>query len=165
MKKLLLLFAVFICSSSFAQNEVKVDIGDALVIKTLELGYENYVIEQTSVGISALFNFEKESADFKYNENTMITPFVRHYFSVDKSWNPFGELFLAYNSGKNIEETLGVTTEQRYSDGALGVAAGYKYISPGGFTVDFHAGVGRNLFNNDSPSVVPRVGVNIGWQF
>ena len=52
-----------------------------------------------------------------------------------------------------------------YSDGALGLAVGYKYTSPGGFTVDIHGGAGRNLFSKESPRVVPRIGVNIGYQF
>ena len=58
-----------------------------------------------------------------------------------------------------------VTTEESYTDGALGVAVGSKYISKGGFVVDIYAGAGRNLFSDNSPAVVPRVGLNLGYRF
>jgi hypothetical protein len=32
-------------------------------------------------------------------------------------------------------------------------------------TIDIFAGAGRNLFNDNAPAVVPRVGVNVGWRF
>ena len=51
----------------------------------------------------------------------------------------FGELFFAYNQG--TDETHGIISE--YSDGALGLALGYKYISSGGFTVDIYGGLGE----------------------
>lgn len=158
MKKIVAL--VFFITSGFlvAQNEVKLDVGDALVMKTLDVSFEHYLTEQTSVGASALFNFEKENADFRYNENTMISSFVRHYFTAENTWNWFGELFISYNSGEK-------NNTSDYSDGAIGIGFGYKYISAGGFTVDFHVGAGRNLFSEDSPAIVPRAGVNVGFQF
>ena len=72
MKKLVLLFTLFIGSLSYAQQEIKLDIADALVIKSLEFSYESYLTENTSFGISALFNLEKQDVSFRYNENTMI---------------------------------------------------------------------------------------------
>jgi len=42
---------------------------------------------------------------------------------------------------------------------------GTKYVSTGGLIIDAYAGVGRNLFGSDSPVLVPRVGVNVGWRF
>lgn len=161
MKKTLLLLSFLFTGFLSAQEELKVNVTDALALKTLSASYEHYLTEQTSVGVSALFNFENESSDFRYNEDRMFTPFVRHYFSVESLWNFFGELFFAYNQG---DEENGATVTD-YSDGALGLAVGYKYISPGGFTVDVHGGLGRNLFSKDSPTIVPRIGVNIGFQF
>lgn len=164
MKKICLLFFVFISYFSNAQQEIKVNVTDALALKTLTVSYEYYATEQTSVGGSALFNFESESSDFRYTEDEMFTAFVRHYFSTESLWNLFGELFVAYNQGVSGYLDNGATPID-YSDGALGLAVGYKYVSSGGFTVDIHGGLGRNLFTEDSPRVVPRIGVNIGFQF
>ena len=163
MRKLLLLAILCIGSFSYAQQEIKLDIYDGLALKTLEASYEYYLNEQSSLGISALFNFEKESADFRYKENWMITPYFRHYFTNGRVWNLFGEAFFGISSGqKEIEDT---NTFVKYSDGALGIAVGSKYTSRGGFVIDIHGGLGRNLFTSDSPVIVPRIGINIGWRF
>ena len=163
MKKILVAMALFASSFMNAQQEVKVDVVDALALKTLEVSYEYYLSDRSSVGISALFNFEKQSADFRYNEDTMITPYFRHYFTANRNWNYFGELFLGINSG---EKEIGNTNVyENYTDGALGIAIGTKYISDGGFVVDVHAGLGRNMFTEESYSIVPRVGLNIGYRF
>lgn len=60
MKKILLVVVVFVSSFAQAQQEIKADLFDALAFKTLELSYEYYTTERSSIGISALFNFEKD---------------------------------------------------------------------------------------------------------
>lgn len=161
MKRILMISCLFISFSCLAQEEIKANISDALVMKTLSISYEHYFTDQTSLGLSGLFNLEDESSDLRYNEDQMYTAYLRHYFSTESLWNLFGELFLAYNTGD--EESNGMINT--YSDGALGLALGYKYISSGGFTVDIHGGLGRNLFTDNSPRIVPRIGVNVGFQF
>lgn len=157
MKKFIVIIAIFTCSLVKAQQEVSVDLLDALVFKTLELKYEYYVSEQSSVGLYALFNFNNENADVRYNEDSMFTPYFRHYFSETGSVSYFGEVFLGINSG----ERRGI----EYTDGALGIAGGGKYVSDGGLVIEGNIGVGRNLFNEDSYEIVPRFGINIGYQF
>jgi len=157
MKKILLVVAIFTCSLVKAQQEVSVDLLDALVFKTLELKYEYYVSEQSSVGMYALFNFNGESADINYNEDNMFTPYFRHYFSETGDISYFGEVFMGINSGNRN----GID----YTDGALGIAAGGKYVSGGGLVIEGNIGIGRNLFNEDSYEIVPRFGINIGYRF
>ena len=157
MKKILLVAVVFISSFTQAQQEVKVDLLDALAFKTMEFSYEYYTSESSSVGVSVLFNFEKKSADFKYNEERMITPYFRHYFTNNGTWNYFGEVFMGINTGEK--------DDVEYTDGALGIAIGSKYVSSGGFVVDVYGGLGRNMFSSNSRSIVPRVGINLGYRF
>lgn len=166
MKNIFLLFGVFACSFTQAQQEIKLDIADALVIRSLEISYEHYLTDESSVGISALFNLAKQEVSFRYNENTMITPYYRHYFTTNETWNFFGEGFLGINSGKNaLEDSENTaTTYKKYTDGALGIAVGTKYIAKSGLTIDVYGGLGRNLFGSDSPVLVPRLGLNIGWR-
>ncbi|QTD36856.1 DUF3575 domain-containing protein [Polaribacter batillariae] len=165
MKKLLLIFGLLASAIGYSQQEVKLDIADALVMRSLEFSYENYINTENSFGVSALFNLAKQDIDFRYNENTMITPFFRHYFTSEAQWNFFGEAFLGINSGKAEVEVSGNTQLQKYTDGALGVAIGTKYTSKGGLVIDVYAGLGRNLFGSESPLLVPRAGVNVGWRF
>jgi len=89
MKKYILLFTLFVGSLGFAQQEIKIDIADALVIRSLEFSYEKYLTDESSIGISALFNLAKEDVTFRYNENMMITPYYRHYFTTNEQWNFF----------------------------------------------------------------------------
>jgi hypothetical protein len=167
MKKLLLAFGLLLSSLSYAQQEIKIDIADALIIKSLEFSYENYITENSSFGISALFNLADQEDSFRYNENTMITPYYRNYFSTNKQWNFFGEAFLGINWGKEELPDNGSNnfTYDKYTDAALGIAVGTKYVAESGLTLDIHAGIGRNLFGTESPTLVPRLGVNIGWRF
>ncbi|MFY9242555.1 MAG: hypothetical protein WAO74_05970 [Polaribacter sp.] len=165
MKKALLAFGLLITSISYSQKEIKLDIADALVIKSIELSYENYLTENSSIGISALFNLAKQDASFRYNENVMITPYYRHYFTTNEQWNLFGEGFFGINSGKTESVKDSGIYDVKYTDGALGVAIGTKYIAKGGLVIDAYAGLGRNLFGSNSPVIVPRVGLNVGWRF
>ncbi len=158
MKKIVVIITIFCINFLQAQQEVSIDLGDALVIKTLEVTYERYIGEQSSVGVSALFNFQERNSDFRYNEDNMITPFFRHYFTSARNWNYFGEIFLGINSG---ETDSGVS----YTDGALGIAVGSKYVSNGGFMVSVLGGLGRNFFTDTAPAVVPRIGLNVGYRF
>ena len=59
MKKIVLFILTFAPCMCTAQEEVKVTITDALALKTLSISYEHYATEQTSVGISGLFNLRK----------------------------------------------------------------------------------------------------------
>lgn len=160
--------ATFISLSSVAQlkrHSVKVDLLDALAVKTLELSYEYYLGGQSAVGVSGLLNFEKRSSDFRYNEKRMLTPYFRHYFSSYRRWNYFGEIFFGINYGEYRHIKNNIIRYEMYTDGALGVVAGTKYNSNAGFIIDAHIGLGRNLLTNKSPIIVPRIGVNVGYQF
>jgi hypothetical protein len=167
MKKIVLIFTLFIGSFGFAQQELKLDIADALIIRSIEFSYEKYLTNESSIGISALFNLAQQSTNFRYNENTMITPYYRQYFTTNSQWNLFGEGFLGINSGKYkvINNGNQQISYEKYTDGALGIAVGTKYVASGGLTIDLYGGLGRNLFGSNSPALVPRIGLNVGWRF
>lgn len=167
MKKALIIITVFFGLLAHAQQEIKADLFDGLALKTLELSYEHYIGDQSSIGIAALFNFERRSSDFRYNEKEMFTPFFRHYFSDNQTWNYFGEVFFGINTGEREVSVLGSDKKSyiSYTDGALGISVGSKYISNGGFVIDIYGGLGRNLFTEKSRALVIRVGLNVGYRF
>ncbi|MGJ8743055.1 hypothetical protein [Polaribacter sp.] len=167
MKKLLLLFTLLLSTLSYAQQEAKLDLADALIFRSLGLSYENYINNESSLGLSLLVNFAKRTEDLRFNEDLMITPYFRHYFSNNHKWNLFGEAFIGINSGKYIDANSSGSNiiYEKYTDTALGVVVGTKYISREGFVLDIFAGLGRNFFGTDSPNLVPRIGLNVGWRF
>ncbi len=158
MKKFLLILTVAFSSVTFAQKgiqEISLDVGDAIGMKSLELTYEYNILKNSSLGLSGFINFAK--GGFKYNEKTMFTPFFRHYISADKNWKYFGEVFFGINTGER--------NENEYTDLALGVSGGLKYISNDGIAISGFAGAGRNMFSKNSFAVVPRVGITVGYRF
>ena len=56
MKKILLIVGLISSTVAYSQHEIKIDIADALVIRSIEFSYESYLTEDSSVGISTLFN-------------------------------------------------------------------------------------------------------------
>ncbi len=166
MKRILILF-IFIGTFTQAQQEMRLDISDALIMKTLEVSYEVSLNEESSVGASFLYNFER-NLKFRYNERLMVTPYFRYYLpfspsSLSNNFKFFGELFLGINKGEKDNDDS--TQTVNYTDGALGIAGGIKYVSKQNFVFDAHAGIGRNFFSEHSIAIVPRIGVSVGYQF
>ena len=96
----------------------------------------------------------------------MITPYFRHYFTNNRNWNYFGEFFVGINSGEKQVDTRNNQKQfEKYTDGAIGLSVGLKYISNGGFVISPLLGIGRNMFSDKSYEIVPRVGVNLGYRF
>ncbi|MBS9767998.1 MAG: DUF3575 domain-containing protein [Flavobacteriaceae bacterium] len=182
MMKRILVALMFVGTFAQAQQEVKFDVSDALIMKSLEVSYEFYLNDETSVGASLLHSFSKDDVKFRYNEKTMLTPYFRYYLPITPTklsdFKVFGEVFLGINSGrkkhKETKKVVGATDKvveveetvyRKYTDGALGIGGGLKYVSPQNFVFEAHAGVGRNLFNDKAIAIVPRVGICIGYRF
>ncbi|MGY6649451.1 hypothetical protein [Wenyingzhuangia sp. IMCC45574] len=159
MKKLFLIVTLFAGLGLSAQNhEVKLDLLDILVFRTLDISYENQLNDEAALGLSVFINFEPKNADFRYNENFQLTPYFRQFFSNSKSFDIFGELFGTLNFAEK--------DDQNYSDFGLGIGGGAKHVSKNGYIFEFNAGVARNLFNADvSREFVPRFGISVGKQF
>lgn len=170
MKKILFLFILFITLGANAQNnQIKVDLFDILVLRTLDVSYENQLNDEASVGLSVFINFEDKDAKFRYNEDFQITPYFRQYITNSNGFDFFGELFGTLNFAETEEKTennVVVEESQNYSDFALGLGAGGKHVSKNGYVFEFNVGVGRNLFNSKiSRQFVPRFGISVGKQF
>ena len=155
-----------ICKVSSAQtNEIKVDIFDILALLALDISFEHNLNTESSIGISALYNFAKPNMSFRYEQEFSLTPYYRQTFFKKGNINYFGEFFGSINSGNRTAD-LADGEDSKYTDFALGVGFGGKYVTANGFVADIHAGIGRNLFNIDnSAGIVPRVGISIGKEF
>lgn len=161
-KAIFILSLVFTLGASAQNHEIKIDLLDILVLRTLDVSYENHLNDEAAVGLSVFINFEPKDKDFRYQEDFQLTPYFRQFFTTSKGFDFFGEVFGTLNFGeKEID-----MEDKNYSDFALGIGAGGKHISRYGYVFEFNVGIGRNLFNADmSPEIVPRLGVSIGKQF
>lgn len=168
MKKIitLIIFALVFKISSAQTNEIKVDVFDVLALLALDVSFEHNFSTESSIGVSALFNFAKPSASFRYEQEFTLSPYYRQTFFSRGNINYFGEFFGSLNTGDKDEDDLIVGESSTYTDFALGLGFGGKYVTANGFVADLHIGIGRNLFNIDySSAVVPRVGISIGKEF
>ncbi len=169
MKKLVIVLFILVGLNAKAQeHEVKLDLLDIAVFKSLDLTYQYILNEESAVGISVLKNLSDSNNIFNYREDFVLTPFYRQYFDFAGMNNVYGEAFFAINSGRDFVDSNndGVDETIKYTDGAFGLVAGKSFVSPRGFVLDIYAGIGRNLFNAEgAPTIVPRVGINAGFRF
>ncbi len=171
MKKFLFVFTFLTGLGMYAQNhQVKVDLFDILVLKTLDVSYENQLNDEASLGLSLFVNFESKDTSFRYNEDFQITPYFRQFISHKGAFDIFGELFGSLNFGEKKEKKNDagavIRASKNYSDFAFGLGIGAKHVSKNGYLFELNAGIGRNLFNTKvSPEFIPRLGVSVGKQF
>lgn len=187
MKKILLLVLLSFSVCSFAQDdlttipkhEIKTDMFNLIVFKAPQFSYEYLLNEESSVGLSMMFNLENpEDGSFidgpYYYEKFAFTPYYRRFFSKNYARGFFFEVFSMYNVQGDFDGTWdnnfqNVTYSDETSNNlAFGVSLGGKLVSKGGFVVEFYGGVGRNIFigNEDiAEEFLPRLGISLGYRF
>ena len=60
---------------------------------------------------------------------------------------------------------LNETRDERYTGFALGFGLGGKFVSRQGNFLDLGYSIGRNLFSNQSPTVLGQFTLNLGYRF
>lgn len=189
MKKLFFIF-LFLTATVYAQdnsafdlgkNEIKFDVASAIAVGKIHVSYERFISSDFSVGISGIINesnkLEKDFTNGKNRtlEDYQIIPFVRYSLSKSQIRYYFIEVFVSANSGKyqELERLLDENNigyysavENNYSDFAIGGAVGHKFYIKERLGIDIFLGMGKNLFSDgESPDIVSRVGVNVGYRF
>lgn len=142
------------------------------------MSYEYLHNEESSFGISAQVALDPDIYGYEWNvkRNYAITPYYRHFFSKKYARGFFIEAFGSLNGGiyeeyvtYEYDESCGcysdIYNEYDYKDLAFGIGVGGKFVSKLGFVGELHAGIGRNLFNDQAPEVIGRLGVSLGYRF
>jgi hypothetical protein len=176
MKKLIVLlcFSSFLSGYSqqkevpdFKRNELK---GNALflVLGAVEVTYERILNEDTGLGVSVFFVAEDD-----FETSFSLTPYYRAYFGNKPAAGFFVEGFSMLSTGKNgtysqydsVNQNYYTVEGEQYSDFALGFGLGSKWIHKKGYVFEINAGIGRNLLSKNSPEVVGRGGITLGYRF
>lgn len=197
MKKISLLFLVFLSLSTYAQstentstdtivspilakkNEIKLDVLNLTAFGKLGVSYERFLNQDFSVGITGLiFNKKSKNDDFLTDDTRtkidyQVIPYVRYALSKSATNLYYLEGFININGGEYKElKTFNngtadyvLITRNDYNDVALGGAVGYKLYFKERFVLDLTVGLGKNLFQENSPSTVARLGINLGYRF
>ena len=154
-------------TATFKKNEVKGN-GIFLVLGAAEFTYERILNEDSAVGAS-LFFASKNDFDTTFS----FTPYYRAYFGKKPAAGFFCEGFGMLNTGKNgsyseydsVNDVYYDVKGTKFTDFALGFGLGSKWIHRSGFVFEINAGIGRNLFDDNSPEVVGRGGITLGYRF
>ena len=188
MKKITLLFLVFVSAVSFAQQgildspqdvdkkqELKLNAFSLIAFSSLDASYEYLLNKDSSFGVSVFYNFGSVDNDVYFPRKFSITPYYRWFFAESRlargffvegfgMLNTYEDEFFYYDQNNYIEEI------EKETGFALGIAVGGKFVIKSGFTAEISLGVGRNLFDNDRDdyienSLVTRGGISLGYRF
>lgn len=152
------------------RNEMKLNAFNLIAFTFVDFSYETLLNEESSLGIGVLFNIGSENEILDEIRNFSLTPYYRQYFSKQYAEGFFVEGFGMINSGNQNDfyqdVELTVPDEGDYTDFALGIAVGGKFVTPRGFVVEIYTGLGRNLLGSEfAPDVVSRGGISLGYRF
>ena len=158
---------------SFKRNELKINAA-FLVAGIAELTYERLINEESGAGIS-IFAALDEEISTKFS----LAPYYRFYFGKKPAAGFFVEGFTMLNV-IDIDEAYyfnsldpmlnGYYKSDSYTDFAIGIGLGSKWITKKGVLFEINGGFGRNLINTDKNdyfdhTFVGRGGITIGYQF
>ncbi|SDX98833.1 Protein of unknown function [Lutibacter oricola] len=173
MKKITITLLLFVtCFTMFAQenpgnNEVKINMSNLIGFKWLDLGYEHILNEESTIGANILFSLDNGSEGLDEYRTFSLTPYYRHFFSNKYAEGFFVEAFTMIHSGEEeIYTGIGGTyVDEKYTDLAVGVSVGAKWVSDRGFVAEIYAGIGRDMLDQSDLEVVGRGGLSIGYRF
>ena len=184
MKKIFLIL-ILLFSISFAQaqekeaskieekqDELRINMTNLIIFKWADFGYERILNEESSVGIGVLFSLDGDSDNDGLDayRTFSITPYYRHFFSKQYAEGFFVEGFTMLHSGKDDYyysnlEPFDTYVEEKYTDLAIGISAGFKAVSRRGFVAEIYLGIGRDLLGNTDEEIVGRGGISLGYRF
>lgn len=182
MKKNILIAILSIASfTTFAQqidiennignNELKINMTNLIAFKWVDFTYERLLNDESSIGVSILVALDDKDTGLDEYRTFSLTPYYRHFFSNKYAEGFFVEVFTMIHGGKEeyyeYDSLLDVYDEydEKYTDFAVGISAGYKIISKRGFTAEIYLGIGRDLLDKSDLEVVGRGGLSIGYRF
>ncbi len=159
-------------TTGISRNEIKLNASNLIAFTFLDASYEYLLNEESSLGVGILFNVGNNNDAFDYYRSFSITPYYRQYFSKKYAKGFFVEGFAMLNSGEEedyfYDELIDGyrTSSGNYTDFALGISIGGKFVTPRGFVAEIYAGIGRNLLGADfAPEIVGRGGISLGYRF
>ncbi|SHF96165.1 hypothetical protein SAMN05444372_101346 [Flavobacterium micromati] len=154
-------------TTDFKRNELK---GNTLflILGNFEASYERILSKESGIGVAISKPFDKD----QWNINYALTAYYRYYFGKKVAAGFFVERFSMINTGishvsyrSDNNGNLIIIDKDRFTDFALGFGLGSKWVHKRGFTFEINAGIGRNLFSDESPEVVGRGGITLGYRF
>ena len=151
------------------QNELKINAFNLIAFEYIDITYERILNEESSVGVGMLFALDNEVYGISdLRREFSITPYFRQFFSNKYAKGFFVEAFGMLHGGKDefyIDDNFGFYEIRDYTDFALGISVGGKFVTKRGFIAEIYLGIGRDLLGNTDVEVVGRGGISLGYRF
>ncbi|WP_034892768.1 hypothetical protein [Gillisia sp. Hel_I_29] len=160
-----------------AKNELSIGTFNLVVFGALDLAYERILTPHSSWAVEGfVLALDRDSEDVgdAFTKDFSLTGKYKYFFSERRTaWGFYVNGFAMVSSGEYYKYREiyndGYYQSERdynnYTDLALGFGLGGKFVSKQGFFLDLNAGIGRNLFNDNSPTIVGQFNVNLGFRF
>jgi len=160
-------------SRDINKNELSINAFNLVAFGIIDIAYERVIDENSTWAVEGyLYPNNDDYYGDGFFKNSSVTGKYKHFFSSTYARgfyvNGFGMLsngeydvdyYLDQQSGDYIYKT------ENYTDFAIGFGLGGKFVSQGGFLLDLNAGIGRNLFSDNSPTIVGQFMINLGYRF
>lgn len=155
------------------KNELSIGAFNLVAFGALDIAYERIVTPHSSWAVEAFIlalDRENEDASGVYAKDFSLTGKYKYFFGERTAWGFYVNGLAMISSGEYGLDVLQpdgwyeYETED-YTDFALGFGLGGKFVSKQGFFLDLSTGIGRNLFSNNSPTIVGQFNVNLGFRF
>lgn len=155
------------------KNEVSIGALNLVAFGALDIAYERILSPNTSWAVEAFIlalNRDNEDIAEAYRKNFSLTGKFKYFFSERTAWGFYVNGLTMISTGENdnsfyTSDGFYQTETEDYTDLAVGFGLGGKFVAKQGFLLDLNAGIGRNLFNSESPTIIGQFGVNLGYRF
>jgi len=187
-KSYLILLVITLCSTAmFSQdqaennvsqnfNELKINMTNLIGFKWADIAYERTLNEESSIGINVLTRIGSDrnndgDAGLDEYRTFSITPYFRQFFGKKYAQGFFVEGFAMVHSGEDQNYDFDSITQNgsysydKYTDLAIGISAGAKFVTKRGFVAEIYLGLGRDLLDQSNLDVVGRGGIALGYRF
>jgi hypothetical protein len=194
MKNMIPVLFLLLCLSSFSQeavienetiyrrdtakNELTIGALNLVVFGALDLAYERILNPSSSWAVEAFIlalNRDNEDLGDAYSKDFSLTGKFKYFFGERSTWGFYVNGLAMISSGEydnndyydyDVNGTSIYRNDTKnYTDLALGFGLGGKFVGKQGLVFDLSAGIGRNLFSSDSPTIVGQLNANLGYRF
>lgn len=159
-----------------AKNELSIGAFNLVAFGALDIAYERILTPNSSWAIEGfILALDRDNEDISeaYSKDFSLTGKYKYFFGERTAWGFYVNGLAMISSGEYEDWEQDVLmrdgsfgyVKEKYTDLALGFGLGGKFVSQQGFFLDLSTGIGRNLFNNNSPTIVGQFNVNLGFRF
>jgi len=160
-----------------AKNELSIGALNLVVFGALDLAYERILTPNSSWALEAfILALDRNNEDLggAYSKDYSLTGKFKYFFGERSTSGFYVNGLAMISSGEDNNDyyeydqygtSYYISDSKSYTDFALGFGLGGKFVAKQGFVFDLSAGIGRNLFSSDSPTIVGQLNANLGYRF